>query len=779
MVKLLLVPLAWLWLQGSGLEVRVFVDQTRLTVDDDLLLTIQATARNPAPLEVTMPALTGFEITARSEHTEVSQLGTPSRTTTLELHLRALKAGRWELGPARARQGAEVALASPVAVQVDELPGATTTAANPMLRRLLERAPTPPRPGQPAVSLVLSTRAAAVGEQVDVLTAAWFPRELRTQLRRPPTLQPPVIEGVWSYPQPAPAGIAATRTVGGVLYDLFVAHQIVFPLQPGRIEVTPAVLKYSVPIALQFFSQEERYTLESDAEALTVTPTPTAGRPAGYGGAVGSALRLDRNVEPPTARAGEPVSVSYTLTGDGNPALWPAPEIGWPTSVRAYPDRTDERLDVKAGRMGGSKTFRFTVVPDSSGPVALPGAGYAYYDVVAKGFRSASLAPGRLVVAEGRGATASRPLPPPLLVQSGPEPGYRLATGLPSWAWAGIVLLPPLIVLGRRRLRRRRRTPPPVAPDARSASVELEVLIRELVGEPDTLTERGLVSALRAVGVEPALAASMIALRGRLQEARYGPGGGSVPSALGNEARTLAARLADSHRRRRYAAGGLVGILLILAASARGQSISPEWQYDHGGLTGATDGFAHRTASAPDDPANWYNLGAAYYRLGLDGRAAGAWQQARRLAPRDRSVARALELVPPPETASASRLWGPPFTWRELALAALPLWVAGWALLLGRGRRRRELGIGLVTLAVLLGAGAAALHERDRRPLAVIVGRTPLQLSPHERAPTVAPLDAGTAVLMLRRAPGWIMVDAPGGRLGWVPSDSLAVLRGG
>ena len=288
MVNLLLAPLAWLWLQGSGLEVRVFVDQTRLTVDDDLLLTVQATARDPAPVQVTMPALTGFEITARSEHTEVSQLGTPSRTTTLELHLRAIKAGRWELGPARATQGTEVALASPVLVQVEELPGAATTAANPMLKRLLERAPIPARPGQPAVSLVLSTRGAAVGEQVDVLTAAWFPRELRTQLRRPPTLQPPVIEGVWSYPQPAPPGIAATRTVGGVLYDLFVSHQIVFPLQPGKIEITPAVLKYSVPIALQFFSQEERYTLESDTETLTVSPTPVTGRPAGYGGAVGS-----------------------------------------------------------------------------------------------------------------------------------------------------------------------------------------------------------------------------------------------------------------------------------------------------------------------------------------------------------------------------------------------------------------------------------------------------------------------------------------------------------
>jgi hypothetical protein len=779
LVRLLWAPIAWLWLQAGGLEVRVFADETRISVGDDLVLTIQATARDPAPVQVTISSLPGFEITGRSEHTEVSQLGTPSRTTTLELRLRAIKAGRWAIGPARATQGAVVAVADPVAVQVDDLAGAASTAANPMLKRLLERAPPPGRPGQPAVSLVLSSRSAAVGEQVDVLTAAWFPRELRTQLRRPPTLQPPVIEGVWSYPQPVPPGIAATRTVGGVLYDLFVAHQAVFPLQPGRVEVTPAVLKYSVPIALQFFSQEERYTLESDAETLTVTPTPATGRPAAYGGAVGSGLRLDRGVDQPAARAGEPVAVSFTLTGDGNPALWPAPEIRWPETVRAYPDRTDERLEVKAGRLGGSKTFRYTVVPDSSGPLALPGATYVYYDVTAKAFRSAALAPGQLIVAEGTGATASRPLPPPLLDPAGPGLGYRLSTAVPPGLWAGILLLPPLVVLGRRRFRRRRRTRPLPAPDVQSAGIELEALIRELVDVPDTLTERGLVSALRAVGVEPALAARMVELRGRLQEARYGPGGSTVPQALTNEARAVATRLADDRRGRRYAAGGLLGLALLVAGPARAQSVSPEWQYEHGGLLGAIDGFAHRTATAADDPASWYNLGAAYYRLGLDGRAAGAWEQARRLAPRDRSVVRALELVPPPETASAARLWRPPFTWRELALAATPVWVLGWMLLATRGRRRRELGVGCVVLAVLLGAAAVVLGARDARALAVLVAGTPLQLSPHERAPTVTRLDPGTALLILRRSEGWTMVDAPGGRLGWVPSDSLTLLRGG
>jgi len=251
-----------------------------------------------------------------------------------------------------------------------------------------------------------------------------------------------------------------------------------------------------------------------------------------------------------------------------------------------------------------------------------------------------------------------------------------------------------------------------------------------------------------------------------------------VPGELAGEARALAGRLADGRRRRRYAAGGLVALALVATAPVRAQSVSPEWQYNHGGLPGAIDGFARRAAVAPEDPANWYNLGAAYYRLGLDGRAAAAWQQARRFAPRDRSVARALELVPPPESGSAARLWGPPLTWRELALAALAVWLAGWGLVATRGRRRREIGIGCVVLAALLGAGAFAWRLREHRLLAVLIGDTPLQLSPHERAPTVEPLDPGTALILLRRGAGWTMVSAPGGRLGWVPSDSLALLRG-
>ncbi len=773
---LLLLP--WLLIQGARPELKASVDREHLAVGDDLVYSVLAVSRSTAPLRLLIPTISGFEIVGRSERSSVSHFGGSSRSTTLELRLRALKAGKWAIGPARAVQGGQEVVAPAVTVKVDDLPGATAMAANPALRALLEQAPAPGTPGQPAVNLALSSRRGAVGDQIDVLTAAWFPRELRVRLRRPPTLQPPVIEGVWSYPQPVPPGIATTRTVGGTLYDLFVAHQVVFPLRPGRIVVTPAVLKYSVPLALQFFSQEERYTLTSAPETLSVAATPGENRPAGYAGAVGRDLRLVRTVEPPTAVPGEPVSVAFELSGEGNPALWPAPELAWPEGVRSYPDGTDERVQVTAGRLGGAKTFRFTVVPDSSGTLPLPGATYPFYDVSAGTFRTAPLAGDRLVVATGSEAKASRPPPPRLLPMEGAPWPWRVRRALPAWAWAVIALLPPLALLSR-RIRARRPSARPIAarPDAATLEGELETLVRSLAPTAEALGDGGLVAAFRAAGLDPAPAGRLVAVRDRLRELRYGPAAGPVPAELAREARELL----DALRPRAAGRSGVLAAIALLTAlggapGLAGQTSDPARLYAAGSLHAAAGALLRELDRDARDPAIWYNLGATYYRLGLDGRATAAWLQAHRLAPRERTVNRALDLVPPPESASAARLWAPPVSWPELALGALPLWAVGWMLLAWRPRRR-DVAIALVLLGGVAGVSALVIRAREARPVAIVVGATPLQLSPHERAPTVTPLEAGSAVLLLRRQAGWTMVNAPGGRLGWVPTDSLFRLR--
>ena len=359
-------------LQGRGPQLEASVDEDRVSVGEELTYTLRAVSHSPVPMQVTLPPFTGLEIVERSERTEVGFDAGPIRTTVLEIRLRAVRQGHWPLGPARAVQGADTVEAGAVIVDVAANRAATASTLSPRLRRMLDRAPPPP-PGQPAVDLLVSPDSVRVGEQVDVVTAAWFPRDLRQQLRRPPTLQPPVIDGVWSFPQTTPSGIAATRSIRGRWYDLFVSHQVVFPLVPGSVVVPRATLKYSTPVALQFFSQEERFALSSRADTLSVRPLPEAGRPAGFAGAIGSGLTLERRLDPATASVGEGLAVELRLAGLGNTALWPTPEVRWPAGVRAYLERVDEQVRTTEGQVGGIKTFRYLVVPGFGGRARAPG----------------------------------------------------------------------------------------------------------------------------------------------------------------------------------------------------------------------------------------------------------------------------------------------------------------------------------------------------------------------------------------------------------------------
>jgi hypothetical protein len=766
-----------LLLQGAP-ELHVSVDQDRVAVGEELLYTVRAVSHSSDPMDVSVAPFNGFEIISRSERTEVSLTGGPTRTTVLEIRLRALRPGRWPIGPARAAQGRQVTEAAALVIDVAASGVASAPALNPRLRTLLERAPPPPR-GKAAVALVVSPDTVSIGEQIDVVTAAWFPRDLRLQLRRPPTLQPPVIDGVWSYPQAAPAGIAATRNIEGSAYDLFVSHQVVFPLVAGSIVIPGAMLKYSTPLALQFFSQEERFALTSRPETLLVRPLPTAGKPHEFTGAIGSGLKLERRVTPPTARPGEGVAVELALSGEGNTALWPPPDVRWPNSARAYVDRVEEQVSTNEGRVGGLKTFRYLVVPDSSGPLALPAVSYSYFDLAARGYHTASLPASSLPVAVDGEAPTSMALPPALLAGVSPPLVSRLARVIPPWLWIAIFALPPLLVLrrGKARFRRKRRPAPPQT-GLRAAEERLDAMVRELVPDPDQRSRTGVAAAVRAAGADVETASRVAAVRERLLARRYGPPGPSVEdTALISEIEELVRRLGGSLRGWRGAAVTLALMVAFGTLRVAAQTPAPEGLYEAGALRAAAEGFARRAELEPYVPAHWYNLGAAYYRLGAKGRATAAWVRARRLAPREPTIVRAMRLTPLPDEISSRWLWSPPVTPQELLLVGALGWIVGWLGWVLRPRVRERWSI-LLVFSALAGLAAVGLRVWYDRPVAVVLDQTTLRLSPHGRAPAISPLDPGGAVRILRRRPGWTLVRAPGAREGWVASDAIAAING-
>jgi hypothetical protein len=199
--------------------------------------------------------------------------------------------------------------------------------------------------------------------------------------------------------------------------------------------------------------------------------------------------------------------------------------------------------------------------------------------------------------------------------------------------------------------------------------------------------------------------------------------------------------------------------------------------YEQGSLGAAAEEFAHRAALEPAVAGHWYNLGAAHYRLGHDGRARAAWLEARRLAPRSAAVAQALRLTPPPDATSARWSWSPPVRPEELLLFGALGWIAGWLGWTLRPRVRERWLMLLVFSGAALLAGIA-LRIWLREPLAIVLDRSTLRLSPHGLAPAVASLESGSAVRILRRSPGWALVEAPGTQRGWIADEAVAAVGG-
>jgi hypothetical protein len=766
--------------QAQGPELEASVDVDRLAVAEELTYTLRAVSHSPAPTHVTVEPFNGLELVSRSESTELA-FGDPStRTTILEIRLRAVRPGHWRVGPARAVQGRDTVEAAGIAIDVSANRAAVATTLTPRLRHLLERA-VPPAGGQPGIDLLVSADTARVGEQVDVVTLAWFPRDLRLQLRRPPTLQPPVIDGVWSYPQATPTGIAATRSVRGQWYDLFVSHQVVFPLVAGSADIPRATLKYSLPVALQFFSQEERYALSSRAETLVVQPLPAAGRPAAFAGAIGSGLRFERRIIPASARVGEGVAVELSVSGEGNLALWPAPDVTWPGTGRAYLERVEEHVTTTEGRIGGSKTFRHLLVPDSAGVLALPAVRYEYFDLASGRYLEIGAPATSIAVVHGGESAATAALPPGLLSGAAPSVIWRLAHAVPDWVWILALAIPPLLVVLRGRVRPRVRRPAAsvASTGLRGAELELDELLAMLVPESERGSSGALAAAIRAAGADPELAARVSSTRDRLLARRYGP-----ESVVGEdvrltaEVREIVSRLGGAVKSwRRPGTAALLLVLLVGGTDLRAQAPAPERLYESGSLRAAADGFDRRVTAEPAVAAHWYNLGAAYYRMGQKGRATAAWLEARRLAPRERSVRRALELTPVADLTSARWTWSPPVTPEELLLFGTVAWIVAWLgwTLTPRVRDRWTI---LLVFAACAMVGGLALRYWYERSVAIVVDAATLRLSPHGLAPAISPVDGGSAVLLLRRASGWALVRAAGAREGWLPADAIAVVGG-
>jgi len=770
----MLLALLALFQQAPGLDISTSTDRGSAAVGEEIVFTLHAVGHSTAPFRADLPSLDGFRLIDRREHVDVVYgAAQVTRAYVLELHLRAEQVGTWSIGPIRVEQGNLSGFSPSETVTVSNATGGAQSGVDPGLLALVPRVP-PPRAGGPSVFTLLSSDVVYAGDQVDVLTAAWLPRGLRLRLRQPPTLSPPALPGVWSTARPAVPGAVASREVDGETYDLFVGFQSVFPLNPGTIQIPEARLAWTPPSGARGGGDGGQRTAESRPIVLSVRPLPVAGRPAGFNGPIARDLRIEYRLGRSAARAGDVLSVDVVVSGAGNLPLWPEPRMAWPGGVRVYEEGTESSPRAEGTRLGGSKKFRYTVVPDSAGSLSLPPLEYLWFDPAANAYRDAR-APAISVPVLDAAPTSGGPRSAvPIEQQGAPSPADRLLA-LPRYVLAALVAIPLLGMLGAARFGRRAPRPPR-APPADNPAERLDVLLGALVPPGSRSSAPALAGALRGAGMDREVAKRLVQLHGAIEAGRFGrnPATADPPDLL--KAIDIALGLVPARLRRwggRAAALTGGAFLLLTSRPAALAAQSGIELYGRRQYAAAAKAFASGAASARRSGVLWYDLAAAEYMSHQDAEAAAALLAARALAPRDPRVealwnALAREHDP---LRRAGPTW--PLTAEESFAAGLvALWIG--ALLFILLRRRLPLWPLPLVLAVVAGAIGAIQRAERAAPRAVLTAGTSLRLSPHGLAPERDAVPAFSIVRLERRLGSWWLIRTGGGAEGWVSDEIVA-----
>ena len=237
--------------------------------------------------------------------------------------------------------------------------------------------------------------------------------------------------------------------------------------------------------------------------------------------------------------------------------------------------------------------------------------------------------------------------------------------------------------------------------------------------------------------------------------------------------------------------------LVILAAGMPAVSAQPDRQEAEDAFTAAVKAYhqaRYDDAVALNEAvlakgfvssAVYYNLGNAWFKTGRTGKSVVNYLRARRLAPRDSdlranlSFARSMvENYVPRQSAS---LFVPAESFfadvelQWLALGALGL--TGIFLLGGlyAGMPRKRIVLGTMLLALMTGyfSGAALGQAMDRLGAAVCVGKAEARFEPNLQGTVYFRVPDGTEVRILREKDGWVKIERPDGKAGWVPGVSV------
>lgn len=388
----------------AAVDVGAELDRDRAAVGDQLVLTVRVTGEARDVRPPAAPDMAAFQVFGGGQSQRFSFVnGQVSAEHSFTFYLQPQAEGRFEVPPIRVQVDGQQFVTTAIPIEVSASTGGGASAAEPQ-----DAAPSGEVGEDAFVTMTVDRDSVVVGEQI-VLTFSLY-RSSRLSAFASPEYTRPRTEGFWR--EDLPPELHSTRVLRSRRYEVHEIRYALFPTRAGQLEIGEAMVRMPEDLFGNFFRSRGRGSskgprvLRAEAIPITVSPLP-AGAPADFNGTVASDLRLSATVDRRELTAGEALTLSIRLEGDGYLPGISLPELDGLDDFRVHDAGGGAESHPRNGRLHGVRTVDKLVIPRVGGDLVLPGVRYTYFDTDRREYVTLNTAPITLRVADSEGGASS------------------------------------------------------------------------------------------------------------------------------------------------------------------------------------------------------------------------------------------------------------------------------------------------------------------------------------------------------------------------------------
>lgn len=360
-----------------SVELTASVDRAVVSLDDRVVLSVRISGAGQGSAPV-LPGLDGFRIADTGRSTQIQIVNLRAVTSAqYDYALVPLRAGKLTIGPVTLNFQNKEYRTGPITVEVLDRGQAAPPAA-PGAGGIGQSSPRPGGvpPERMFIEIEVDKTDPWLREQV-LLTFRFCYADVG--LAEQPAYEPPPANGFVEKHLGDGKSVNYTRVLNGRRYQVSELKTALYPYKSGELTVGPARLKGSVlaesprrahaprgfPDMEDLFDDpffghfvKKPFTLVSNELKINVRPLPKEGAPPGEV-SVGR-YRLAVEAKPREVHAGDPVTLTMTVTGEGDLDRVAPPRVSSLDGFKSY-EPTGSAAAGDAGK--GAKTFEQAIVP--------------------------------------------------------------------------------------------------------------------------------------------------------------------------------------------------------------------------------------------------------------------------------------------------------------------------------------------------------------------------------------------------------------------------------